>query len=872
MRSALAPGTRLGPYVIARSLGAGGMGAVYRATDTVLRRDVAVKVVEPGPPGESAAARLLREARRAAALNHPNICTVYHVGDTTEPPFIAMELVDGPTLHAAIQNGGLTAERACRIGRQIADALEHAHAHGIVHRDLKSTNVMLTATGQAKVVDFGIAAALPSDDQGAVTVTGPADHAVAGTVPYMAPEVLRGLAADVRSDLWSLGVVLFEMIAGRLPFSPTTSPDTVAAILRDPVPLLPPETPPALEHIVRRCLAKEPAERPARASEVAMALEVAALSTPLRSTIEATAAPNRSWRRWGMGLAAAVVLAAAAAGLQRMRPRALERDGLRLVNPQQVTRALGVEEHPAWSPDGRTLAYSASATGDYAAADWDVWVTQPGGTPINRTADAPGRAMFPAWSPDGSQIAFWSDRDGAGCYVMPALGGGARRVGAAGAFDPHAPIWSADGQSLACITGGPAELALTTVAVDTGQVTDRVPLPVQGRAMFLAASPNRQRMALVLAPAGLNADINQLVLFDRPTGRITPLSEGQTQIWSPTWSPDGLALHYVASDGGSADLWRQPFDAAGQAVGTAVALSSGIGMRNAALSVDGARVAYSQGRRVANVWRVPLLPDRPATWADAAQITVDQAYIEFADVSPDGRQLAVSSDRAGSFDLWVLPAAGGDMGRVTSDRGAEWAPRWSPDGTTFAFYASRSGNRDIWTLPTAGGAWSQLTTNPGADLLPSWSPNGREISHLSSRDGVGRVWVTPATGGDGREVATAASGGRWSPDGQTIAFIADGRVVQRSADGTGPITPLTAVGGSGFIWSKDGRNVYYGGALERRGNVYAVGADGRDDRPLTDLRGRRGSLVANSLATDGRYLYFSWQEDLGDLWVADLVR
>jgi Tol biopolymer transport system component len=325
----------------------------------------------------------------------------------------------------------------------------------------------------------------------------------------------------------------------------------------------------------------------------------------------------------------------------------------------------------------------------------------------------------------------------------------------------------------------------------------------------------------------------------------------------------------VASAGGSAELWRQSFGAAGAPAGPPVVLSSGVGMRNASVSPDGTRVAYSQGRRVANLWRVPLQPDRAATWADATQITFDQAYIEFADVSPDGRQLAVSSDRAGSIDLWVLPSGSGEMRQVTSDRGAEWCPRWSPDGRTFAFYASRSGNRDLWTLPAAGGSWTQLTTNPGADLIPSWSPDGGEIVHLSARDGTAYVWVTPARGGAGREVARAL-GGKWSPDGRTIAFLADNGVGLRSADGRGAVTIVDAPAAQ-LIWSADGA-LFLAGRGDEGNNVYRVSATGRKKRPLTDLRGRRGGLVANSLTSDGRYLYFAWQEDLGDIWVADLSR
>ena len=240
------------------------------------------------------------------------------------------------------------------------------------------------------------------------------------------------------------------------------------------------------------------------------------------------------------------------------------------------------------------------------------------------------------------------------------------------------------------------------------------------------------------------------------------MTDGQTNVWSPAWSPDGSSLFYVSNAGGSSDVWRQRFDEDGKTVGEPVAVSSGVGMRNLALSRDGDKLVWAQGRKVANLWRVPILADRRATWADAMQITFDQAFVEFADLSSDGR-LAVSSDRAGSFDLWVLPSAGGEMRPVTSDRGAEFAPRWSPDDLTFVFYSAKSGNRDIYTIPVIGGAWKQLTTNPSADLIPNWSPDGREVVHMSDRGSYAAVWVTPAAGGEGREIARTVSPGTGRP-------------------------------------------------------------------------------------------------------------
>ena len=269
------PGSRFGPYEILGPLGAGGMGAVYRATDTRLRRDVAIKLLNPAS-GAVDATRLLREARLAATLNHPHVCTIHEVGEVDGTPFMAMELVGGETLQAVVQRGPLDADRLCRIGGQLADALEHAHAHGIVHGDFKSANVMIAADGRAKVLDFGIArrvAAGASDATRTATVDD-AQSSHAGTLGYMAPEQLSGGEPSVKSDIWALGVVLYEMASGRRPFSGDTRAAVAATILRDTPPALPTTVPPGVVRLIERCLCKDPGERPSRAGEVAMGLSV----------------------------------------------------------------------------------------------------------------------------------------------------------------------------------------------------------------------------------------------------------------------------------------------------------------------------------------------------------------------------------------------------------------------------------------------------------------------------------------------------------------------------------------------------------------------------------------------------------------------
>jgi Tol biopolymer transport system component len=318
------------------------------------------------------------------------------------------------------------------------------------------------------------------------------------------------------------------------------------------------------------------------------------------------------------------------------------------------------------------------------------------------------------------------------------------------------------------------------------------------------------------------------------------------------------------------DLWQQAVTEDGRPVGEPLDVTPGLGITSAAFSPDGTKLAYARGGRVSNVWRVPILAERPATWADALRVTSERAYIEFVDVSPDGRQLAVSSDRRGNPDLWVLPASGGEMTQLTTDPTPDWSPRWSPNGREIAFYAYRSGNRDIWVMPARGGPARQLTFDPATDFFPSWSPGGRDIAFGSERGGEGAIWTIAAAGGEPRRV-TVGENGVWSPDGSLILVRQD-KLFRVPTDG-GETVPLPTVGHqpAHIRVSPDGRFIYYSvisGPGEQHGLWRQSLADGAISR-LTKLEGQRGS-IGFIFAANARYLYLTWQEDDGDIWVMDV--
>jgi Tol biopolymer transport system component len=864
------------------------MGVVYLAEDTTLDRQVALKVLPPELAQDTERrARFTREAKAVAALNHPNIVTVHSVEEEDGVHFITMEFVKGKTLAEILPRQGLALDKFFDIGIPLADALAAAHAHGITHRDLKPANVMVSADGRVKVLDFGLAKAEPeSSVRGGTalpTQSVTQEGRVVGTPSYMSPEQAEGKTVDTRSDIFSLGIVFYEMLTGERPFSGGTAASIVSSVLRDtprPIGELQPGLPRELVRLVHRCLAKDPIDRYQSAIDLRHSLEETKQDVDSGDALPrhptASGSP-RSMRMFGM---VAAGLAAIAIGIWLVSGRADQRTQAipRLQNAVQVTSSLDVESYATWSPDGARLAYQASQAGHYYIGNHDIWVAQlGGGEPVNLTKDNPANDRMPSWSPNGRQIAFFSDRDGNwGVYTVEAIGGTPRNVLSLFGIDElawSAPQWSADATKLFVAVNQSGENVVIVLSLQSLE-TRRVLLP-QHEGNFcrdLSVSPNGRRFAYVEGGGGAT-EVTRLLTISATGNEAVPLTDGRTNVWSPSWSRDGRHVFYVSNRGGSMDLWQQEVAEDGRSVGEPLAITQGLDIRSAAFSPDGKRLAYSRGGRVANVWRAPVLSDRPATWADAEQVTSEHAFIEFVDVSPDGKLLAISSDRRGNQDLWALASAGGEMTPLTTNPTPDWNPRWSPDGSEIAFYAFRSGNRDIWVMPSRGGPARQITSNPAQDTGPSWSPDGREIAFLSQRTGGYGLWIVNAKGGDPRFVTEAGGdSGAWWPDGRALAFERQGSLYR-----------VDKVSGEQIVIARSGDQPYSLRFPDAQSLYYSVISGPRDKHDfwklslgngkvsrLTKLEGRRGN-IGYEFATDGRYLYFTWREDEGDIWVMDVA-
>jgi Tol biopolymer transport system component len=848
------------------------MGEVYIAEDTKLARQVALKVLPPEMATSDRLMRFEREAKAVAALDHPNIVTIYSVEEVEGVHFYTMQLVRGKTLTELIPKKGLPVNKFFEIATPLADAVSAAHEKGIVHRDLKPDNLMVSDEGRLKILDFGLAKLKQEFAQEGLselpTQSPTQEGRILGTVAYMSPEQAEGKTIDQRSDIFSIGIILYEMTTGRRPFRGDTTASILSSILRDTptsVTEANPDIPRDLGKIIKRCLAKDPDRRYQSAKDVRNELEE--LKQDLASgeleevTVPARRSPMVKWLA-----AASVTLLVALVGTIAYFLRPFSTDAVpRFINPVQITSAVGMEDFPTWSPDGAQLAFDSNQSGN-----WDIWLIHlGGGSSVNRTADRLGGDRFPRWSPDASQIAFVSGEE---LFVMPAVGGPPRKLLSSFRLT-SAPQWSADGIEIAVAFRDEERTFIEIVNTRT-QETRRLSLPE--RCYDMSWSPDGRFFACVEA-GHWNWTSTRLWLFPFSEGEAIPVAERQGSNWSPTWSADGRRLFFVSNRGGSMDLWQQRIREDGMPEGEPEPLTTGVGMRRAVFTPDGSKLAYSRGHSVRNVWRVPILEDRPATWDDAEQITFDQATTEQFDLSPDGRVLLVSSDRAGNRDLWRLPAEGGEMTQLTVEPASDGYPRWSPYGKEIAFASGRSGSTDIWVMPAEGGAARTLAPHPAMDSVPAWSPDGQEIAFYSYRSG-SDIWVVPAQGGAPRQMTDDPAIDQlpvWSPDGKWLVFQSwrmEARRLWRVPTTGGEPEPLTEGPAGASRWSPDGTKLYFTGWAERDGNIWVLSMEDGREYPVTDLTGRRGKMNNFSLATDGEYLYFSWGDDLGDIWVMDVVR
>jgi Tol biopolymer transport system component len=816
------------------------MGVVYRAEDTLLGRTVALKFLPPMlTPNPRAKARFLNEARAASALDHPNICTIYEVGETAEGQlYLAMAYYEGEILKQRLERGPLPAAEALHIALQVARGLAKAHRHGIVHRDIKPANLMITADGIVKILDFGIAR-LP--DQ---TSSGP----LLGTPGYMAPEQARAGAVDARSDVWSLGVVLREMLTLQ-------------------------EAPPGTENLLSRMLAEEPAGRYPDAE--ALLADLSALERAAAGNGGTPVPARQRLPAWVPILVLIGLFIAAgfwAAGFWLLRgARRADETGL---DPSQVTLTRltdlpGKEWFPSLAPDGNFFVYARKV------GDRDRLFLQQvgGGRALDLLPSSFAGDSQPAVSPDGRQIAFRSEREGGGIFVMGLMGESVRRVTNFG-FNP---AWSPDGKEILCATEGidnPRIRRHTSQIYRVDLATGRRRLIHQGDAVQPNWSPQGLRIAYWAVSSS-----GQRVIWTMPAGggeavRVTP---GTSVDWNPVWSPDGRSLYFASDRSGVTNLWRVPIDErSGRVLGEPEPVTtSGQSNMFFSLARDGRRLLYAGDETKTILEKVAFEPTSGAIASPAGQIAQTANMIATFDASRDGRWLVYQTS-VPQEDLFVIHPDGTGLRRLTNDEFRDRQPRWSPDGTRIAFYSNRGGQYGIWTIRADGSQLERAAANPGRQAYhPIWSPDGRWLAcDLGENEALidlarpveerSPLFLPPAGQGMGFSASSWSADGRWlagalhHPDGRQVPGVVLYSVARRR------YLRLTEQGRAA-TWLSDSRHLLYWDS----GAFFLLDTVSRTSRQV--LSTPPGSDYNDfGLSPDDRVLYLARNTEQGDIWLLTL--
>jgi Tol biopolymer transport system component len=811
-RPSLEPGRRLGRYEIRSRLGAGGMGEVYRALDTRLQREVAVKVVAPRRkqrPG--ALERVEQEARAASALNHPNIITVFDIGEDASSPYIVMELIEGESLRRALE-APLSLSSLLDLAEQMASGLAAAHERGIVHRDLKPENILLTREGTLKILDFGLAQLHGGlSPLGEETAT---RGSLLGTLGYMSPELISGEPADFRSDQFSFGAILYEMATGRRAFEGRTPPETLALTLaEEPPPLASKRSvPAALGAIVDRCLRKTASDR----------------YPSTRELLEAIRGVRRSQRRPQRGLAftlaAAALLGAVAAGIG-LWPAEVGRGPLAPLRLIPLTHGEGNDASPSLSPDGDRFVFASDRGGN-----WDLWVGRLDGGAPARITDTPEVERQPVWSPDGTRLAFVRRRLGESVtdiFVMPSSGGEARRL-AERAIDP---AWSSDSRYLAFSEFAEGWSRIARVTVE-GSEPRRPVTEVEMDRFHRRPSwtPDGRTLVFNRSPGGFLGQIVRVSAEGGPIEPVTQDPDGTANIEAAV-TPDGRYVVHVSDRGGGLNLWRIPVLG-----GAPERITSGPGQdREPAISPDGKRIAFMVSPSTFQVLEIPLASGKSDTLG-----SFEGSEPWGPDLSPDGKLVAFSQKVAGrNWRLTLMPRTGGPSRMLLQDMPDVFGVRFLPDGESLLFDIRRPNGGRIGTVRVDGSGFAWQTPEGEDATHPDVSPDGKLLTYVRARGPEVEIVLRPLEGGGPRVVVPGATLPRFSPDGRRLAFARsramEGAVGVVDLQGGEP-RELTR-SGTWPTWMPDGQTIAYAdGSPEGDQTAWVVDVRGGPPRPLFGFR------------------------------------
>lgn len=868
-------GAQLGAYRLGGQIGSGGMATVYEAVDVRLGRKVAIKILPPAFFGDRDRVRRFRqEARVVSLLNHPNIVSIYDAELEQDPCYIATEFVEGKTLRQIQLTGARPMELGLflDIAVQICSALAAAHESGIVHRDIKPENVMVRPDGLVKVLDFGLAKqeAPPNSDATDVTRT---LHSIpgilAGTAQYLAPEQIMGKPASPQSDIFSLGVTLYEVLTGVRPFTGPTDAAVLAAIVNQ-TPSNPSSLRPGigahLESLILRTLEKDPELRIQTAGDLRSALKLVARGSQPAIAAPAPAPPaTRRVLRRAAGWAMATALGGAlATGWYLWSARYSLASDL----PQKFTRltdAPGEQSFPALNPDGSQFLYASRARGK-----WDIYLQRSGGSAAeNLTAESSDDDSEPALSRDGQRIAFRSERGGGGLFVMESTGENPTRIAPRG----HLPAWSPDGKSIVYSDDtfatpsdrSPPFSRLHIIDVSSGASRDLQ----TGDAIQPDWSPHGYRIAYWGLQRGGQRDIWTVGTDGSQPVAVT---DDLALDWNPAWSPDGTELYFISDRGGSMNVWRVAIDErTGKTRGAPQPFTMPASyIRFLRWAANGRRFIFSQAQRRVSLYSAAFDKAAMETRGELVAAATTSNITNFT-FSPDGRRIVYDTVGDTHEDLWTSNLDGSGRRRLVGGS-LNRAPEWSPDGSEILFFSNRGGMYDLWLIHPDGSGLRRLTAAKTSDREvqgSKWIEGGARI--LAGLQVGGFAIVDPMAGVPAADLAPLrgfAGMGRsfvqfGPPENGLVLVQVDDKLngIAVYSISTGRLEPLPAEGNRPIWVPGSSRQLVY----KRRSECYLYDLDTKREKLLFSVAPNQ--IYALRFDNSGSRLYFTQTMNDANLWM-----